>query len=169
MLYTVTYTIEDAKGQKSRFQVHTESSLFNFVDDNEMALIEAYFVEIASRLAPLIRGAIVGLTITAHVDVGTIKPTASSDSDVEEIAQFLITDRIRFTIPTFDHSQFPVSGVMRDLGDLSTEMEYFLMLITQPSDAWDWEGEYGGLTDNRGQPQDTVWKSIRKGFKSSRK
>lgn len=168
-VYTVTFTLKDAKGYVASFRLHTPKAEYGTVSDSVQDLTE-YCQEVATRLAAVVNGAIIGCQVSIPINVGDIKPTAEAYSDVEEGALFAINPYTRFVVPTFAHDLFPPGGIFHSLFDdeLPEELFAFISFLLQPEDDVAWPAEYGGISDNRGNRILNGFTAIQKAFKRSR-
>lgn len=116
----VSYTVLDAKGQKSTFQINFPSSA------GDSAHIDV-LIDFARTTAPLIdaliRGQIVNVGVGISIDlVGvTLKGTPVATADVEEGARFMwrtgINTLSKFRLPTFDEDFISPGSNAVDIAD----------------------------------------------------
>jgi len=104
----VSYTVEDAKGEKSSFNI-------NFPDSVDIAVLKNFARSTAEMIDDLIKGRITGIGVGLAIDTAglSLKQTANADADVEEGARFswrtVLNTLTSFRLPTFDET-FLVSG-----------------------------------------------------------
>jgi len=102
MTWTVSYTIEDAKGLNSTTEV-------NFAAATTFADAQRAAARVATLMNPLIRGAIRRINITYSVALPSgLRITPEANSDVEEGARFQFRTQngfhTGFRLPTFDEA-----------------------------------------------------------------
>lgn len=99
----VSYTVEDAKGEKSSFNI-------NFPDSVDIAILKLFARSTAEMIDDLIKGRITAIGVGLQVDMAglTVKTTANADADVEEGARFswrtALNTLTSFRLPTFDET-----------------------------------------------------------------
>lgn len=169
LLATFTMTIRDAKNKSGyvRYIIDLDDATWN-TNDQILTDATAYLQEVASRTNELIRGAITDLSLTLSLGLpGGIRASPELDADVEETATFTYEQPgipiFKNSIPTFDHAKFPTGSI--DLAPGSdADVSYLVNLLVNSTEALDWAGEYGGITNSRGDVLDLLPR-IKKTFK----
>lgn len=169
LLTQVTLTVRDAKNKpgQHRFFIDLDDPTWN-TNDQILVDVVAYLQEVASRVDAIIRGAIVEISLTMSIPLpGGIRTSPELDSDVEEKAKLAYNQPglapFENTIPSFDHTLFPTGSTVLDPNSVA-DVSYLVQLLVNSTEALDWAGEYGGITNGRGEVL-TVTPTVKKTFK----